>query len=384
MFKELEEFIDLAKSCTPDVLRLCDEFAFEYPEANFDDYRKVFKALINGYSYEKIVQHYAQEQAEKGRDIARSDLTTVLTMEDCLSEMLHDLKHGKQKGSTTHIELFDQAWTWRLGEFNIWTGYTNEGKSLFLRFLALVKAIMDKWRFAFYAPEDYPATEFFDDLIHMASGRSTDRDHPNCIKEATYLDVYNKIKDYFFFVYLRPPDNTLINILTEFSRLKDEEGISAAIIDPIIKVQRPKEFMNADDKYAGYVTTLATDFARTTNLSLHMVMHQLTPRLQENGLYPKPSYYNIKGGGTWVDGTDNVLAIQRPVYARDKLDSEVLFTSQKIKKQKLVGLPQEIAIRFDRKTNRYVDHSTMKDLFDFREKLGVTQLKIRAAIFDNL
>ena len=41
--------------------------------------------------------------------------------------------------------------------------------------------------------------------------------------------------------------------------------------------------------------------------------------------------YRIKGGGSWSDGFDNVLSVWRPNYAKDKIDSEVQFASQKIK-----------------------------------------------------
>ena len=373
--KSIEEFIDLAKNATPKVLKNCREFSDEFPHATFTDYRKVFKLFVMGKSMEQVVEKYISMQIKEGKLKAKEDLKSILKMEDCLDDMVYDLLHGKERGSSTYINKLDDAWTWRLGEFNIWTGYTNEGKSLFLRFISLVKAIKDKWRFAFYAPEDYPAKEFFDDLIHTGCGKTTDPMMPGgAVKEVTYRKVANQIKDYFYFVYIKPPENTLDNIIREFDALIDSEGIKGCIIDPIIKLSRPKEFMQADDKYAAYVTTLCTDFARTTNISLNLVMHQLTPRLQENGLYPKPTYYNIKGGGTWVDGTDNVLSVQRPLYARDKIDDEVIFTSQKIKKQKLVGIPQEIKFRFDRKKNRYINYESKVGVFDFDEALGVSQM----------
>lgn len=373
--KNIEEFIDLAKGSTPKVIDRCRQFMEEFPHATFTDYKKAFKAFVNGYSLEKVIAKYTDMQIKEGKAKAKEEIRSILKMKDCMDEMVYDLQHGKERGTTTYIHKLDDAWTWRLGEFNIWTGYTNEGKSLFLRFISLVKAIMDKWRFAFYAPEDYPAKEFFDDLIHTGCGKSTDPLNPGgCVKEKTYRKVASQIEDYFYFVYIKPPDNTLENVLREFSTLIDDEGIKGCIIDPIIKLSRPKEFLQADDKYAAYVTTLCTDFARTTNISLNLVMHQLTPRLQENGLYPKPTYYNIKGGGTWVDGTDNVLSVQRPLYARDKIDDEVIFASQKIKKQKLVGVPQEIKFRFDRKKNRYIDYDSKIDVFDFSEGLGVSQM----------
>ena len=311
----------------------------------------------------------------------REDGVEILTMDDCANDMRYDLEHGKEKGTSTYIPGMDDAWTWRMGEFNIWTGYSNEGKSQFLRYLSLVKGIEERsrgndWKFAFYAPEDYPAKEFFDDIIHTAAGRSTDKDNPNFIGRKMYDETMEKIKDLFFFNYIRPPKNSLIKVLKSFIPLIEEKGVKVCVVDPIIKIARPAKYLNADDKYAAYVTTLATDFTRQYNVSLHLVMHQLTPRIQENNLYPKPTMYNIKGGGTWADGTDNILSIQRPLYASDKKDEEVLFTSQKIKKQKLVGIPQEFQMRFDRRTNRYVNFNNNDDLYDFESKLHNPKIRL--------
>lgn len=298
------------------------------------------------------------------------------TMSDCKEDMIYDLTYGKEKGTTTYIPKIDEAWTWRQGEFNLWSGYSNEGKSQFLRYVSLIKGLEEPdYKFAFYAPEDYPAKEFFDDIIHTASGYSTDKDNKNFIGEKLYRETFEQTKDIFYFNYIRPPKNTIINVLQSFIPLIEEQGVRACVIDPLIKVSRPAKYINADDKFAMYVTTLATDFARKFNVSLHLIMHQLTATTQENGLYTKPSMYRIKGGGTWADGTDNVMSIWRPNYARDKEDTEVMFSSAKIKKQKLVGLPQDVKIAFNRQTNRYVEFGTEKDLYDFDRKLKVARMK---------
>lgn len=319
---------------------------------------------------ELIVKPTFEERLEK---MKRRGIE-ILTMDDCIDDMKLDLERGKEKGSSTYIRGLDDCWTWRMGEFNIWTGYSNEGKSQFLRFLSLIKALEEErqgndWRFAFYAPEDYPAKEFFDDLIHTAAGRSTDKDNIAFIGSELYVKTYERLKKFFYFNYIRPPKNSLVRVLRSFIPLIQEKNVRVCVVDPIIKVARPAKYLNADDKYAAYVTTLATDFTRAYNVSLHLVMHQVTPGFQENGLYPKPSMYRIKGGGTWADGTDNINSIQRPHYAVDKIDDEVKFTSQKIKKQKLVGVPGDFQMRFDRKTNRYVDFNTGKDLYDFDKLL---------------
>jgi hypothetical protein len=45
-----------------------------------------------------------------------------------------------------------------------WTGYQNEGKSLFLNQLALIKAFTSGWKFAVFSPK-ISLDDFFNDLI---------------------------------------------------------------------------------------------------------------------------------------------------------------------------------------------------------------------------
>ena len=95
-------------------------------------------------------------------------------------------------------------------------------------------------------------------------------------------------------------------------------------------------------------------FAVDNNVSVHLVAHQVTPQKDDTGRYIKPDTNRIKGGGTFSDKADNVLFVWRPERALDFSDTNVVFGSQKIKKQKLVGIPQEITnIQFNRSEQRY-------------------------------
>ncbi len=237
--------------------------------------------------------------------------------------------------------------------------------SLMLRTLSIIKALEEGWNFLFNAPEDFPAKEFYDDMVHSITGFPTDKDHPLCVSKELYMHAYELIKEHFQFVYIKPPNNTIEDALSEFQKLIDEYDIQAVVLDPLLKFARPEKFMQRDDLYAAHIGSLCMDFARINNVSLSIIMHQLTPEFDKDGFYVKPSMYRIKGGGSWADSADNVLFTQRPFYAKDKIDSTVIFGSQKIKKQKLVGIPQELMMRFNRKTNRYIDHTTGEDLYNF-------------------
>ena len=59
-------------------------------------------------------------------------LEGVFEVTDVMESMLDGFHNGQERGTTTYIPAVDEAWTWRKQEITIWTGYQNEGKSLFL------------------------------------------------------------------------------------------------------------------------------------------------------------------------------------------------------------------------------------------------------------
>lgn len=304
------------------------------------------------------------------------DTVMIIRPKDCIEGMMDGLLNGKVKGTTTYNEDIDRFWTWRKQETNLWTGYANEGKSIFLKQLCTIKALEEDWKFLFSAPEDYPPEEFFDDIIHSVVGRTTD---PTVLTQRTatvdeYEKAYNLIKDKFVFLYMPPPDNTIGQVLDEAEDIIRAEKISGMVIDPLLKHARPKKLAERDDIYAAHIGSLCVDYARRMNISLHLVMHQLTPTTDINTKnYAQPSMYRVKGGGSWADGFDNVLFVWRPDYATDKISPRVIVGSEKIKKQKLVGIPQKLELGFDRKSNRYNYASSQEPIFNFDKFLQPTK-----------
>tara|TARA_R110000772_G_scaffold145504_1_gene255465 strand:- start:17432 stop:18511 length:1080 start_codon:yes stop_codon:yes gene_type:complete len=317
-----------------------------------------------------------KDKKEFDLDFCESSIKTFAGQRD---SMLDAFRKGKEPGSKTYVRDLDSVdikgfknklWSWRQGEFNLWTGYNNEGKSQFLIFLCVLKAINEGWKFAFFSPENYPPDEFFDDIIHTITGKSTDKNYKNFdLSESEYLAAFDLVKDNFFFVYPEKdgqPDFRVEQIESVFEYLVWEKGVKAVIIDPYIKIRHEMSAGEPEHLYASRFMMDRINFTRKNNVSYHLVMHQTTPRKESSGNYPPPSLYQIKGGGTFADSTDNVISVWRPIRGTDPSDTTVIIKSDKIKKQKLVGIPHEVEIDFNRKKNRY----TGKDGFDYFDGIG--------------
>lgn len=278
----------------------------------------------------------------------------VFEVSDVFESMLDGFENGQERGTTTYIPQVDNAWTWRMGEVNIWTGYQNEGKSFFLNQLATIKAYNDGWKFGVFSPENMPMKDFFNDIVEMYIGKSSDPYYKdNQMTKNEYLEAINFVKKHFFLIYPRKNFN-LDSIFERAKFLVKTKGIRSLIIDPYNTVQHKMYKGEREDLYISRFMSELKRFAIENHISVNLVAHQVTPQKDEGGRYHKPDVNRIKGGGTFSDKADNVMFVWRPHRALDFSNTSVIFGSQKIKKQKLVGIPQEVEnIDFNIKEQRY-------------------------------
>ena len=303
----------------------------------------------------EVLVHEGVESLRNRLKIAsRPKKEGIFSVTDVGESMIDGFHNGQERGTTTYVKEIDNAWTWRIGEVNIWTGYQNEGKSLFLNQLATLKAYHDGWKFAVFSPENMPINDFFNDIIEMYVGQTSDPFYKNnqmSIKE--YKDAMDFVRKHFFIIFPRA-DFELQTIFDRARFLVKTKGIRSLIIDPYNTVQHRMRSGEREDLYISRFMSELKRFALDYKVSVHLVAHQVTPTKEDNGKYIKPDSNRIKGGGTFADKADNVLFIWRPERALDYSSKKAIFGSQKIKKQKLVGIPQEIKdIEFDIKSQRF-------------------------------
>lgn len=280
----------------------------------------------------------------------------IFTISDVTASMLNGYRNGQNRGETTGVKEVDKAWTWRGGEVNLWTGYQNEGKSLFLNQLCLIRAVLSGIKVAVFSPENFPLDDFYNDLIETYIGKSCDPFYQNnYMSESEYKEGMNFIKDYFFVIYPEK-DFKLQTIFDKAKYLVKKHGVRTLLIDPYNTIEHLMNNGEREDLYISRFMTQLKRFSIENDLSVNLVAHQLTARKndKDNGRYFRPELNNIKGGGTFADKADNVMYVWRPNRALDFKDPDVVFGSQKIKKQKLVGIPQNLdQITFNVRDQRY-------------------------------
>lgn len=280
----------------------------------------------------------------------------IFLLEDAYDDLVEMFTNGLTKGSSTYMPSIDKAWKWRTGEVNLWTGYNNEGKSTLLRYLELLKARFDGWKFGLFIPEDMPLAEFMEGMIHAYCGRPTDPEAPLKASADQIKEAMQFINEHFFVVYPEE-DFTLDTLFEKFKYLIRRHGVRAVDIDPYNQVEHLYGKSQREDLYISEFMGKVKRFALQNGVAVNVVAHQVKPdKKNADGTYPPPSKYSIKGGGTFSDKADNVLVVWRPRRQVDKADRTTTFISEKIKKPKLVGeIDLNVDIEYDYFQNRYLD-----------------------------
>jgi len=376
-----DKSIDKKLECLTTCYDVFDEASIIYIATDNDDNgRNLEKELIRRFGADKcrlvdlrpfkdanevLLQEGKESLLERLKMAVSPKVEGIFEVDDVMESMLDGFENGQERGTTTYIPEVDKAWTWRMGEVNIWTGYQNEGKSLFLNQLSTIKAFHDGWKFGVFSPENMPMKDFFNDIAEMYIGKSADPYYKNNqMSRDEYLEAIEFVKRHFFLIY--PKKNFTLDTIFERAKfLVKTKGIRSLIIDPYNTVQHKMYSGEREDLYISRFMSELKRFAIDYDISVHLVAHQVTPTKDEYGRYIKPDVNRIKGGGTFADKADNVMIVWRPNRALDYSDTSVTFGSQKIKKQKLVGIPQEIeGINFNIREQRYYfnGHTPFNDI----------------------
>jgi len=201
-----------------------------------------------------------------------------------------------------------------------------------------------------FSPEEVPLGEWYTDVIESYIGKSADKESRLYMSEAELLKGIEFVNKYFFSV-LPPEDHSLEELITKFSYTVRKYNVKSIVIDPYNQVHHTMKPGEREDLYISKFMAKLKKFAVDHQVCVHLVAHQITPKVINNQDYPMPNLYSVKGGGTFSDKADNVVSVWRPHRNTDQRDKLVKFISQKIKKQKLTGKPGECQLFFDSKKN---------------------------------
>lgn len=255
----------------------------------------------------------------------------VYYLDDIFSSMFQNFKNGVKLGDTTRFDEMDEYFRWKKGDMNLFTGYANWGKTFFVLQLMLTKSIWDGWKWAVFSPENFPANDFYDDLVEMYCGK--------WIREMTddeYTQACHFISEHIYYVY--PEDGHDINSINErFRHLVMKKGIDGVLVDPFNQLDHLQKPYQREDQYLSEILKDIKRFALLNNIVYNIIAHPKNPSYQEGRVLPVVDMYDISGGAMFGNKCDSLISYHRPEFHNNKNSPEVQVYVQKIKRKRTGG-----------------------------------------------
>lgn len=252
-------------------------------------------------------------------------------VDDLFPSMLENFKRGVPLAPTTRFAETDDYWRWKKGDVALFTGYANWGKTFYVIQMMLTKSIWDGWKWGVFCPENYPANDFYDDLIEMFVGKWL-----NKMTEQEYTTAAKFIGEHIFYVY--PEDTHDVNSIHEkFRYLVMKKGIDGVLVDPFNQLDHNQKAYQREDQYLSEVLKDMKRFALLNGLVYNIVAHPKNPSYQEGKVLPVVDMYDIAGGAMWGNKVDLIISYHRPRFHEDKNSPQVEVYVQKLKRKRTGG-----------------------------------------------
>jgi len=276
----------------------------------------------------------------------------VYYLEDIFDSMLDNFKKGITLAPSTHFHEMDEYFRWKKGDITLCTGYGNHGKSFFMIQMMLIKSIHSGWKWAIFSPENYPANDFYDDIIEMYVGKWLSN-----MSEQEYIDACLFIDQHFFYVY---PENEheIASIHEKFRHLILKKGVDGVMVDPFNQLDSNQKAYQREDQYLSEILKDVKRFALLNNIVYVIVAHPKNPNHQPNQPLPIVDMYDIAGGAMWGNKSDQILSYYRPNFHLNKNSPEVTIYVQKLKRKRTGGQLGQFDLTLLWSKKRYSDPLT--------------------------
>jgi twinkle protein len=273
----------------------------------------------------------------------------VYYLEDIFPSMIENFRRGVVLAPTTRFTEMDEYFRWKKGELNLFCGYGNHGKTFFALQLMLTKSIWDGWRWAIFSPENFPANDFYDDLVEMYVGKWL-----NEMSEQEYVDACHFISEHIFYVY--PENEHDVNSINErFRHLVLKKGVDGVMIDPFNQLDHIQKPYQREDQYLSETFKDLKRFALLNNVCYNIIAHPKNPTYEKDKSLPIVDMYDVAGGAMWGNKMDNIISYYRPNFHIDKNDPNVQVYIQKVKRKRTGGKQGDFPLILNWGRKRYMN-----------------------------
>ena len=246
----------------------------------------------------------------------------VLNINDIWDSVLNFNENGIKNYDIRLGNNSKQFYNISFGEWSVWTGIPNAGKSDVIDQICVNLALYEDFRVAMFSPESYPYESHIKRIANKINEKDCNTETLN--KSKTFIE------EHFFFVKIDLENLTLKGILEAFRQLVFQKGVNICVIDPWNMLDHSAQ---RDFTYVGKLLSEITQFCQQTNTHLFLVAH---PRKMESvdGKYRVPNPYDISQSSDFFNKAFNCCTCYRNLGQKTKFGSDsVQIYVQKVKRK---------------------------------------------------
>lgn len=310
------------------------------------------EVLVN-FSKEKVVECISMAE--------QLPITGVYYANDVAEEIFDVFANGLKKGETTHYNDFDRIFKWKRKDINLIIGHGNYGKTQVWIHMMLIKSMYDGWRWGIFSPENYPATDFYIDVIEMYTGKHIDDRMGNKMSADELQRALTFFNDHFIYVY---PDEVhdLKTVHDKFRNLILRHGIDGVLIDPWNQLDHIID--SRDDLYLSKALKDIKRFAIINDISYNIIAHPKTIAPNKDNELPPIKVWHIAGGVMWNNKCDQIVSVERPEWYTNKSSGWTRLETHKVKRRRTGGSLGESDFDYMLQQSRYCERGSDKIVCD--------------------
>lgn len=298
---------------------------------NTRDYWDGVRALEQSFRHGMDFPLYEENHSEE--IINSEDFLEDINVLD--GEINHFLETGEIMGLPFGDDLLDRHFRLKLGNFNIFLGHANVGKSTFSWYLAMLAAKLHGWTWGIYSSENTlwrlkkKLMEFYLSKPLITSSKE-EQEEARGFVDAHFHFITNKN------VY------TYKDMLNFATRLVEEKDIDAFLIDPYNSLVRKGVDNPHEYDYAALSEFLA--WTKRYGKTLWCNMHTVTEagrRRDSDGLVKRPFAADAEGGGKNVNRCDDLIVIHRNITDQTSRRYTEFYVD-KVRETETGGLPTTV------------------------------------------
>jgi len=332
----------------------CERIVFDGKDANNDLIDGVLeKTIYNRKKYPVSGSFTTEDLLDKMMDLYNSGLPNCIELKNKSFGKLNDV-----------FKLM-------FGHLVIGTGIPSHGKSNYTEWLVLNYLLENDIKASFFSPEHQPMELHMSTFVQKVIGKNYFFDidgTPRCTKlEVIQFHEWANQK-----LYLTSPENgEFANWDWIFEKFKEQIfsfGINIFVVDAWNKV----EFSGNKTERENITRTLSrlTQFAQQNNVLIIVIAHP-TKMKKENGVYEKPSLYDVSGSADFRNQTHDGFCIYR--YFGD--ESYTTFTNLKTKYSFQGEIGAIIEYDYHKPSGRYFPRGDVAQDYNLLDALKVDNVK---------